>query len=142
MFCGKATNDKVISVQKRGLRLLLNDYTSGFEELLNRNEGVTIHEKNCQKLMLEVYRCMTSGNPSFQWEFFDEKVLPYSLRINNLLQLINTRTKRYGNESFSFRGGIIWDQLPDQYKAANTDHEFKMKIKSWKGFECACRICI
>ena len=71
-----------------------------------------------------------------------QKVLPYSLRINNFLQLPNTRTKKYGNESLSFRGSIIWNQLPDQCKAAKTDNEFKMKIKSWKGLQCTCRICI
>ena len=71
-----------------------------------------------------------------------QKVLPYILRINNLFQLPKTRTKKYGNESLSFRGSIIWNQLPDHYKASKTDHEFKIKIKSWKGFECTCRICI
>ena len=104
MFCGKMTNNKVNSVHKRALRVLLNDYTSSFEELLNIKEEVTIHERNLQKLVLKVYRCMTSKNPSFLWEFFNEKVLPYSLRMNNLLHLPNTRTKKYGNESLSFRG--------------------------------------
>ena len=56
-----------------------------------------------------------------------QKVLSYSLHVN---------------ESLSFKGSIILNQLPDQYKAAKTDHEFKMKIKCWKGFECTCRICI
>ena len=73
MFCGKTTNHKVNSVHKRALRVLLNDYTSSFEELLYRKEEVTIHDKNLQKLMLEVYRCMTSANPSFLWEFFNKK---------------------------------------------------------------------
>ena len=66
-------NDKVNSVHKRALRVLLNDYASGFQELLHRYEEVTIHEKNLQKHMLEVYTCMTSGNPSFLWEFFNKK---------------------------------------------------------------------
>ena len=138
----KTTNNKVSSVHRRALRVLLNDYTSSFKELLQRKEEVTIHEKNLQELMLEVYRCMTSANPSFLWEFFNQKVLPYSLRINNLLQLPSTRTKKYGSDSLSFRGSIIWNKLPDQYKAAKTDNEFKMKIKSWKGNECNYRICI
>ena len=103
MFCGQAMNDRVNNVHKRALRVLLNDYTSSFEELLHRIEEVTIHDKNLQKLMLEEYRCMTSGNPSFLWEFFNKKVLPYSLRINSLLQHPNTRTKKYGNELISFR---------------------------------------
>ena len=95
MFCGKTTNDKVNSVHEGVPRVLLNDYTSSFEELLHRKEEVRIHDKNLQKLMLEVYRCMTSANPSFLWEFFNkkEKVFPYSLRINNLLQLPSTRKK-------------------------------------------------
>ena len=66
-----------------------------------------------------------------------QQVLPFSLRINNLLQLPNTKTKKYGNESLSLRGSIIWNQLPDQYKAAKIDNEIKRK-----GFECTCRICI
>ena len=100
MFCGKTTNDKVNSVHKRALRVLLNEYTSSFEELLHRKEEVTIHDKNLQKLILEVYRCMTSANPSFLWEFFNKKVLPYSLRVNNLLQLPSTRTKSMGANHF------------------------------------------
>ena len=83
-------------VHKRALRVLLNDYDSSFEELIHKNEEVTIHEKNLQKLMLEVYRCVTSGNPSFLWELFNRKILPYTLRIKNLLQLPNTRTKSMG----------------------------------------------
>ena len=142
MFCGKTTNDMVNRVHKRALRVLLNDYDSSFEELLHKNKEVTIHEKNSQKLMLEVYRCVTSGNPSFLWELFNRKILPYTLRIKTLLQLPNTRAKKYGNESLTFRGSIIWNQLPDQYKAAKTNNEFKMKVKSWKGFKCSCRICI
>ena len=142
MFCEKTTNDKVKSVHKRAMRLLLNDYNSSFEELLHRNMEVTIHGRNLQKLMLEVYKCMTSGNPSFLCQFSSKKLLPYSLRINNLLQLPNSRTKRYGHESLSFRGSIIWNQLPYQYKAAKTDNEFKMKVKNWKGYECTCHICI
>ena len=97
MFCGKTTNDEVNSVHKRTLRVLLNDYDSSFEEFLHRNEEVAIHEKNLQKVMLEVYRSVTSGNPSFMWEFFNRKMLPHTLRINNLLRLPNTRTKKYGN---------------------------------------------
>ena len=100
MFCGKTTNDKFNSVHKRALRVLLNYYTSSFEELLHRKEEVTIHDKNLQKLILEVYRCMTSANPSFLWEFFNKNELPYSLRINNLLQLPSTKTKSMGASHF------------------------------------------
>ena len=142
MFCGKKANEEVNRVHKRGLRVLLNDFDSTFEELLHRNEEVIIHVKNLQKLMLEVYKCITSGNPSFLWEFFNRKMLPYSLRINDPLQLPKLRTRRYGNESLSFWGSMVWNRLPDIYKAAKSCDEFKMKIKSWKGSGCNCRICM
>ena len=122
--------------------MLLNDYDSTFEELLHRNEEVTINVKNLQKLMLEVYKCITSGNPSFLWEFFNRKMLAYNFRINDLLQLPKTRTSRYGNESLSFWGSIVWNRLPDIYIAAKSCDEFKMKIRRWRGSGCNCHICI
>ena len=142
MFCGKTANEEVNRVHKRSLRVLLNDFDSTFEELLHRNDEVSIHVQNVQKLMLEVYKCITSGNPSFLWEFFNRKMLPYNLRINDLLQLPKTRTSRYGNGSLSFWGSMVWNRLPDIYKAAKSCDEFKMKIRSWRGSGCNCRTCI
>ena len=107
MFYEKTTNHEANTVHKHALRVLVNDYDSSFEEFLHRNEEVIIHEKNLQKFMLEVYRCVTSGNLSFLWELFNRKMLPYTLRIKNLLRLPNTRTKKHGNEPLSFRGSII-----------------------------------
>ena len=113
MFYGKTANEEVNRVLKRALTVLLRDFDSTFEDLLHRNMEVTIHVKNLQKLMLEVYKCITSGNPSFLWDFFNRKMLPYSLRINDLLQLPKTRTSRYGNESLSLWGSMVWNRLPD-----------------------------
>ena len=50
MFCGKTTNDMVNRVHKRALRVLLNDYDYSFEELLHKNEEVTIQEKTLKIL--------------------------------------------------------------------------------------------
>ena len=49
MFCGKTANEEVNRVHKRALRVLLNDYDSTFEELLHRNEEITIHVKKFAK---------------------------------------------------------------------------------------------
>ena len=81
-------------------------------------------------------------NPPFLWEFLNRKLFQYNLKINNLLQLPKTRTNKYGIESLSFRGSKVWKRLPDQYKAAKSDNEFKIKIRSWMGSGCKCRICI
>ena len=72
MFSGKTANEEVNQVHKRALRVLLSDLGATFEELLHRDEEV----KNLQKVMLEVYKCIISGHPSFRWEFFNQKMLP------------------------------------------------------------------
>ena len=73
MFCGKVANSDLNRTHKRALRILLYDYTSTFNELLHRVNECTIHQKNLQKLMLEVYNSLTQQNPSFLWDMFHEK---------------------------------------------------------------------
>ena len=65
IFCGKVANNDLNRTHKRALRILFNDYTSTFNELLHRGNECTIHQKNLQKLMLEVYNSLTQQNPSF-----------------------------------------------------------------------------
>ena len=111
MFCGKVANNDLNRTHKRALRILLNDYTSTFNELLHRVNECTIHQKNLQKLMLEVYNSLTQQNPSFLWDMFHEKDNKYNLRSKNLLMLPPTKTTTYGNDSLSFRGSILWNSL-------------------------------
>ena len=64
MFSGKSWNSEI---NKRAPRVLFENYGSTFEELLQKMGEHTIHTKNLQTLLLEVYRCLTSKNPSFLW---------------------------------------------------------------------------
>ena len=45
----------------------------------------TIHIKNLQNLMLEVYECINKDNPSFMWNMFHDKSSQCDLRSKNLL---------------------------------------------------------
>ena len=114
-----------LRLHKRALRVLLDDHESTFEELLRERGEHTIHTRNLQKLMLEVYICLTSDNPSFLWDFFKRKPVNYNLRVKDLVQLSETRTLRYGNDSLTFRGSILWNALPDTIKSANSVSQFK-----------------
>ena len=90
MFCGKAANKELNRSHKRALRILRNDYSSPFEELLRKSNKCTIHIKNLKKLMLEVYKCLKNENPSFMWNMFHEKSIQYNLQSKNLLMLPQT----------------------------------------------------
>ena len=59
MSCGKAAIKDLNLAHKRALRILDNDYSSSFEEVLQKSNECTIHIKNLQKLMLGVFNVST-----------------------------------------------------------------------------------
>ena len=79
MFCGKVANNDLNRTHKRALRIFFNYYTSTFNELLHRGNECTIHQKNLQKLILQVYNSLTQRNPSFLLDMFHEKDDNYNL---------------------------------------------------------------
>ena len=60
MFSGKSSNNEINRHHKRALRVLLDDYGSTFEELLQKRDKHTIRTRHLQTLRLEVYKCLTS----------------------------------------------------------------------------------
>ena len=140
MFCEKIANNDVFGTHKRALHILYNDFTSSFEELLLKANQCTIHRKNLQKLIVEVYCSLALQNPSFLWDMFREKNNDYNLRSKSLL-LPQAKTTTYGNESQSFRGSILWNSLPIDIKIVTSFCSFKKSIKTWQGEKCRCKIC-
>ena len=53
MFCDKSENNSIGKICKRTVRLIYE--TKDFENILERNEFVTIHESNIHPLQLEIY---------------------------------------------------------------------------------------
>ena len=90
LFSTKAANNKINRTHKRALRILLKDYDSSFDELLEKSESVRIHDQNLQKLMIEIYKTMKNLNPSYIWEFHERKVLKKDLRTKKLCRLPKT----------------------------------------------------
>ena len=105
MFCGRTANNRINQLHKRALRVLHNNYTATFEDLLEKSEEVTVHCSNLQKLMIEIYECTNYTGPAVFTEFFTSKEISYDLRIKSLLQIPEVKTS-YGQSSLSFRGSI------------------------------------
>ncbi len=142
LFCSKAANSNINRVHKRALRVLYQDFESSFEELLFRHDDVTIHVKNLQKLLLEVYKTLHQLNPSYLWENFQTKSITYNLRKQVLCELPQrSHTIKYGINSLRFRGAMLWNTLNDDAKNVASVAAFKKEIKTWDGTSCLCTIC-
>ena len=61
---GRDGNKEINRTNIRALRVLHKDYDASFEMCLQRKADTTIHIKNLQKLMLEVFKTLNSMNPS------------------------------------------------------------------------------
>ena len=140
MFSGNLSNNEINRIHKRAVRVLLHDYGSTFEELLQKRVEHIMHTKNLQTLLLEVYKCLTSKNPSFLFDLFELRPTNHNLRVKDLIQLPSTRTVKYGLNSLRFRRSMLWNTLSDMIKSAKSDRQLMNRIKEWTGSTYCCLI--
>ena len=141
VFCSKAANNKINKTHKRALRVLYDEYESTFEQLLENSGTKTIHQRNLQFLMTEIYKTLNNLNPAYMAEFFIKKNLPYNLRKKDLCKLPAAKSLMFGTSSLSFKGSLLWNTLRDNVKGAITIQKFKKEIRHWDGKNCTCHIC-
>ena len=141
MFHSRQLNQKINKIQERALRITYKDIESTFSELLQKDCAVTIHAKNLQVLMIEMYKTRNDLNPSFMQEIFCENIIHYNLRNNN--EFIQPRVRSIGNgtESVRFKGPQLWQTLPQTIRNSQSICQFKANIKNWYGENCPCRLC-
>ena len=74
MFHNRQLNQEVNKIQERALRITYKNTELTFSDLLQRDCAVTIHTKNLQILMNEMYKTRNDLNPSFMQEIFCENI--------------------------------------------------------------------
>ena len=128
-------------IEERALRIAYRDYVSSFENLLQQDNSLTIHERNLQKLAIEMFKTKNNLSPPFMKKVFRVSDISMNLRSNPCFKTCNVRSVHYGTETVHFRGPQIWSLIPDNIKNLNTLSEFKSEIRKWKPVGCKCRLC-
>ena len=139
MFCNRKSNNIIDKIHERALRIAYNDYTSNFENLLSKDESVTIHQRNIQSLACEISKTISDENPIFMKEIFSLKDHKYSTRKQCLNSFVPS-TVTYGLETFGFKGSQIWNSIPKHIQVSN-----QLKIKEYTLIHgtklCQCNLC-
>ena len=60
MFSSRKTNNLMNRIYERSIRIVSGDNESNFESLLEENKEITIHERNLQVLIIEVYKIINN----------------------------------------------------------------------------------
>ena len=84
------------------------------------------------KILLLAYKCLHGTAPSYLREMLKEYVPPRTLRSTskNLLCEPRTNMKTYGDRSFSACAPKLWNELPNNIRAAGSVAIFKRQLKT------------
>ena len=140
MFCSKQASNLINATHYRALCARYNSYSSTFGELLTRSNSVTIHTKNLNLLVTEIFKSLNQLNPEFMWNSFDIKRNFYDLRQGTRLVIPFASTTKAVN-SFDFRAALAWNHLPQSLKSLNHLSKFKKSLLNHKIY-CKCKCCI
>ena len=139
MFCSKDLNNKSNSIHCRAFRMVYLDDRSSFEELLEKDKSVTIHQRNIQLLAIELFKVVTKQGPDIMRDLF---TFNKDTRFEKTFCRPNVNTVSYGEKSIRYLGPIIWDSMdPKELKSIRTLKKFKDKITEWEPRNCPCTLC-
>ena len=131
-FCGKTNNAKLEKIQERSLRIMCNDYTSSYEDLLRNTGLLTLLLNRLRCMHLETFKSALRLNAECLHGIFKTHVVPYDLWTTNLVQPKRQSTT-YGLRSFSYLGSRLWNELVKDYPFLCEINyvEFKEFIEQW-----------
>ena len=112
------------------------------ERMSPGHDHVSIHRRNCETLLKEVYKTKHSLNPSYMQDVFRfRNSAAYSIRVPRDLDRFRVRTTRHGLQTASYIGAQLWDALPITVRDAETLPVFSSRVREMQNLNCRCRLC-
>ena len=101
---------------------------------------VLILQRNLVTLLAEMYNSISTCHPNIVRHLFSLKESEYWLRNQSLLKLPPTRTVQFSMNSFSFRGCLLWNMLPQCFINSSTIKVQRLQNHGFKD-NCPCSLC-
>ena len=142
MFHNRALNNRINRIHKQALRQVYENKNLSFSKLLELEKAVTIHQRNLQVLVTEIFKVNNNLSPEIMKQVFDFPELCYNFRFEtSQFKRGNIKTTHHGIQYVRFLRPKIWGMVPENIKNCKSLQEFKRLIKVWKPKACPCRIC-
>ena len=121
MFHSRKINNKINRLHESCLWLIYNDRGSSYEELFDKDNSLPVHQKNLQKLAIEMFKTYTGRAPQIMNEVFPRNyTLNYNLPCHTEFVSRAINTVHYGSELLSFLGPKIWEMLLIDLKTSDS----------------------
>ena len=108
MFCLRTSNNMINKLHERSLRIMLNDYSSDFNMLLENNNDICNHHWNIQTFLIEVFKTKNGLAPPIMESILNMRFNTYNLRNFQEFATERKRTIYYGLETLSYRYPQLW----------------------------------
>ena len=142
MFHSRELNNRINRIHEWALRLVYQDKSLSFAEFLEKDNSVTIHQRNLQVLATKIFKLKNGLAPEIMKIVFEIQNPAYNFRPETIhFKRENVKTTHYGIQLVRYLGPKIWDMVPNNIKNRSSLHKFENSIKSWKPNECPCRLC-
>ena len=142
--CSKTSRWKLEKVHERALRVVTNDHTMAYKDLLKQHNRCSLYVQHMRTFMELVYKVLHDDAPPIDCNFYEVQKVAHNLRDNCILVKPQFNTVSYGYYSLRYQGPHLWNQLPLNVKSDACDNSllmFKSKLKSWSPI-CTCGCCI
>ena len=129
MFHNRTLNNKINRLHERALRIVYKDENgiSTFEDLLQKDGAVKVHDRNLQRLAIEMFKVKDNLTPLPIQELFKDQINSYDLRSKRTWQVPDAKSVAYGTETIRYRGPKTWELLPSEIKDCKTLVEFNLR---------------
>ena len=120
MCHSRGLNNKINNIHKRGLRIVYHDKKSNLQDLLQKDNSVSIHMKNLKYLATEIYKVRNCLSPEIMKEV---------LRSGTHLMYRNIHTAHFGTDTITNLGPKIWKLVPDEIKMLHHYYSSNLGLK-------------
>ena len=110
-------NNKINRLHERCLRVTYNDGLSSIEELLERDNSVSVCNRNIQYLAIKLYKVFNDICPDIMKDVFPLSTSSnYDIRSRRTFTTRLVKTVFYETGSLSYLGPKIWELNPNNIK--------------------------
>ena len=129
MFHSRTLNNKINRLHQSCLRIVYNDKKLTYENLLVRDKSVTVHVRNLEILVTEIFKVHRDLSPPISKERFNKRTLSYELGHPSQFTIPRIESVYNGYESIAYLRPKTGNMVSSELKDMSSISYFKKAIK-------------